>query len=76
MAKISVCDVCKHDLKKLVESVYRRGYKGWSRLDVCEEHKDYPMGNSPQEFNTKLMDLVYGDVPEAEIVHPQLVPVE
>jgi len=48
--KISICDIHKLKENKIVESVYRRGYTGHTKIDVCEEHKEYPMGNTPEEF--------------------------
>ncbi len=42
MAKICVCDVCKHE-GKIVVSKYRAGFKAPWKIDVCETHsKTYP----------------------------------
>lgn len=62
MAKVNVCDVCKHIDKVLVESMYRRGYTGYSKIDVCEKHQDYPMGNNPEEFMEKYFKLIRGEL--------------
>lgn len=58
--KLTICDICKHKDGEVREADYRRGYKGWSKIDTCAEHKDYPMGDTPQEFSQKYLDMVYG----------------
>lgn len=79
MASIRICDVCKYKDNKIVESEWRRGYPRMPKIDVCEKHKDYPMGNNRQEFSAKAMELLYGkptiEISEVEIVEdPKIIP--
>lgn len=49
--KISICDICKLKEDKMTEATYRRGFTNSMKIDCCTEHKEYPMGETPQEFS-------------------------
>jgi hypothetical protein len=55
--KISICDICKYKENKITETQYRRGFRNHTKIDVCEEHKNYEMGNTPREFEVNYFQL-------------------
>ena len=61
--KITICDICKYVDNKITDgsqgTMYRRGFTGHSKIDVCSKHRTYDMGNTPQEFAQKEMDMMF-----------------
>lgn len=39
---IRICDICKLKDNKTVSSAYRIGYTNGIKIDVCQEHKNWP----------------------------------
>jgi hydrogenase maturation factor HypF (carbamoyltransferase family) len=49
MATIKICDVCKKEHNELKESRYRSGWTNNIKIDVCEEHKTFIKGKTPEQ---------------------------
>jgi len=70
--KITICDVCYKNDKKMEKSTYRIGWKNGLRIDVCDNHKDFCKGKKQSDvanwyYNFDLNKIEIADVELAEI---------
>lgn len=60
MAKMNLCDVCLSE-GQYKESRWRTGFRQpHLKVDLCEEHKGWGKGLTPEEFDTAAITLLNG----------------
>lgn len=65
--KITICDICYKNDKKIVKATFRVGWNRGLRIDTCENHKDFCKGKKQSDVANWYYDFDLSKIEIADI---------